>query len=283
MNTPHTAGGVGEVRTGMTRSRQGARVSTRGTGGVPGAGPAAGTQAPPGGEIVHVVDTMVTSEWKPKCVLCAGADSGRRTPLEDLLPAGRSRFIATTPRFVAVPTYGCFVPGYLLLIPRPHVLSFGQLTEGALGEAEALVEELAERLRAVYGLPVLGFEYGLATRGVRRIEHAHWHLLPSTADLAGFLDERLAGQSVASLAALPRESSYIAVRGQGAILRVYDVGDALTEDRRIRLRRTVAALDPRIEAGNWDWAENRCAELIRATVADLSTATGTDADQAARR
>ncbi|WP_433466985.1 HIT family protein [Spirillospora sp. CA-128828] len=150
------------------------------------------------------------------CVLCAGADPSRSTPLDGLLPPGRSRFIAVGENLVAVPTYGCFVPGYLLLVPRAHTLSFGQLRTDALEEAQALVEDLAARLQAVYGLPVLAFEYGLAAAGVRRIEHAHWHLLPSTANLAGWLDERLNGEEVGALADLPADRSYIAVRTQQA-------------------------------------------------------------------
>jgi hypothetical protein len=53
--------------------------------------------------------------------------------------------------------------------------------------------------------------------------------------------------------------------------------------RRIRLRRTVAALDPRVDEDAWDWADQRCVELIRATVADLATVAWPRAEQAARR
>ncbi|MEU5885006.1 HIT domain-containing protein [Spirillospora sp. NPDC047279] len=181
--------------------------------------------------------------------------------------------MACTPRFAAVPTYGCFVRGYLLVVPRRHVLAFGQLDPGELAEAQILIDDLVARLKRVYGLPVLGFEYGLAAAGVRRIEHAHWHLVPSPADLAGWLDERLAGRRIGSLVDLPAAASYIAVRTSGAGLRLYDVGhtaDATHEvHSRIRLRRALAALDPRVDDGAWDWAEQRHVELIRATVAEL--------------
>jgi diadenosine tetraphosphate (Ap4A) HIT family hydrolase len=208
--------------------------------------------------------------------LCAGADPDRVTPLAELLPPGRSRFIAATPGFVAVPTYGCFVPGYLLIVPRRHVLSFGRLDQAALAEAQTLIDELAARLQAVYGLPVLGFEYGISTTGVRRIEHAHWHLLPSAADLTGWLADRLTGQSICSLTGVPSGHSYIAVRSQDAALRVFDVAGPMEAHQRIRLRRTVAALDPRVPDDAWDWAEWRRVDLIRATVADLGNSTGAE-------
>jgi diadenosine tetraphosphate (Ap4A) HIT family hydrolase len=135
--------------------------------------------------------------------MCTGADASVRSPLQRLLPTGRSRFIAETPRLIAVPTFGCFVAGYLLIVPRIHTLSFGQLDAETLTEADELIRSLTGRIEAAYGLPVLGFEYGNNQPGGRRIEHAHWHLLPSTAELHGWLDSRLPGRRIESLAGPP--------------------------------------------------------------------------------
>jgi diadenosine tetraphosphate (Ap4A) HIT family hydrolase len=114
-----------------------------------------------------------------------GADPRLTTPLQCLLPEGVSRFIARTSRFVAMPTFGCFVPCYILVVPRSHILSFGLLSHGSLMEADELVTRLCERISAVYQMPVLGFGYGNNLPGGRRVEHAHWHLLPSAADPKG--------------------------------------------------------------------------------------------------
>lgn len=204
--------------------------------------------------------------------MCQGADHRLTTPLQCLLPEGASRFIARSPHFVAMPTFGCFVPGYILIVPRAHVLSFGALSGQSLAEAGELVERLCERISAVYQMPVLGFEYGNNVPGGRRVEHAHWHLLPSAADLAGWLNARLTGHAVDGLGGLPAgtESSYIAVRDQSGRLTVYPFPNETSQ--RIRLRRAVAELDPRVDPSNWDFEDARFPDLIRRTVRDLAAA-----------
>ena len=156
------------------------------------------------------------------------------------------------------------------MVPRVHVLSFGLLSPSLLAEAGQLVDHLYAQIEAVYGMPVLGFEYGNNLPGGRRIEHAHWHLLPSTADLRGWLETRLTGHSIAGLVGLPGEtaSSYIAVRDQRGHMTVYPVPNE--PDQRIRLRRVVAGLDPRVDPGAWDFEGSRFPDLIRRTARDLA-------------
>lgn len=181
--------------------------------------------------------------------------------------------VAETPGLVSMPTLGAFVPGYLLVVPRTHVLAFGQLDAATLAETEGLIAALSARLTAVYDLPILAFEYGLAAPGMRRIEHAHWHLLPTTVDLTGWLASRLSERVVDSLADLPAEDSYIAARGQDGVLRVYGLGPNASQIRhRIRLRQVLAALDPRVDDDAWDWANHGHQDLMIQTVADLTLA-----------
>lgn len=204
------------------------------------------------------------------CALCAGANPAGESALQRLLGPGVSRFIAQSARFVTIPTFGCFTPGYVLIVPRAHVLSFGRLPRHALAEAQELAGAVAARIRRVYQTPVLGFEYGNNMPGGRRIAHAHWHLLPTEADLAGSLAQRMSVQPIGSLAELPcgGDSSYIAVRtqqGQFTLSRVPNQPRQV-----VRLRRLVAELDPRIDAGAWDWASFNYDDLIRQTAKDLT-------------
>lgn len=206
------------------------------------------------------------------CVMCENTDETVCSPLQRLLPPDQSRIVAQTERLVAIPTFGAFVPGYLLVVPRAHALSFGQLNAATLAEAADLIEHLADRLTRIYRMPVLGFEYGNNLPGGRRIEHAHWHLLPSEADLGGWVAANVIGRHITGLTELPgdRGTSYIAVRDQQGRYSVHPVPNEPTQ--RVRLRRVVAELDPRVDPGTWDWDSHVCPDLIRQTVADLSPA-----------
>ena len=205
----------------------------------------------------------------PDCVLCAGADPAKVSPLQRLLLPGQTRFIAQSSSFVAFPTFGCFAPGYVLIVPRAHVLSFGQLDAGMLAEADEVVNSVTIRISRAYHMPVLGFEYGNNMPDGRRVEHAHWHLLPSEADLSGWLERHMTGQAIGSLISLPptADSSYIAVRSQQGQLLCFLIPNQTPQV--VRLRRLVAELDPRVDSGDWDWAASNHDELIRQTVADL--------------
>ena len=204
------------------------------------------------------------------CAMCAGADPARQTPLQRILPPGQSRFIARSEQFAAFPTFGCFTPGYVLIIPRAHVLSFGRLGRQALAEAQQVADTVAARISEVYQMPVLGFEYGNNMPGGRRVAHAHWHLLPTEADLGGWLTRRMDGQLIRSFTELPcgGDSSYIAVRTQQGQLMTFSVPNRPRQA--VRLRRLVAELDPRIDATAWDWASSNHDDLIRQTAADLA-------------
>jgi diadenosine tetraphosphate (Ap4A) HIT family hydrolase len=205
------------------------------------------------------------------CDLCASIDPAVACcALERHLRSGQHRVVAATASAAAVPTIGAFVPGYLLVVPRRHVLALGQLPPPELRDFEHLTHRLAARLARTYAMPILGFEYGLNITGERRVEHAHLHLVPTSADLGGWLTERLNGFRIPGLTSLParRDGSYIAVLQAGAGVHVYPVPSNASP--RIRLREAVAALDPRVSPGAWDWQASPFPGLMRQTIDDLA-------------
>lgn len=206
----------------------------------------------------------------PDCDLCqAVSPTLPECALQRHMRPGQQRIVATSRHAAAIPTIGAFVPGYLLVVPHRHVLALGQLPDDELEDLEAFTRHAAERLHRVYHQPVLAFEYGLNVPAGRRIGHGHLHLLPTTADLAGWLAERLPGHKIDSFTELPRsdDTSYIAVRDQTGATVCHPVPNDASP--RLRLREIVARLDPRIPDDAWDWQSHPCPEKIRRTIDDL--------------
>jgi len=114
-----------------------------------------------------------------ECCFCAEL-SGARTAFHDLYPHIKSRVVFATPNFVVLPSLGQIAPGHLLLVPRAHVASFGELDPARRGEALVLYSALREELAERYA-PVVSFEHGSPTGSVVGgcgIVHAHIHFVP---------------------------------------------------------------------------------------------------------
>jgi len=81
--------------------------------------------------------------------------------------------------FVLFPTLGCFVPGYSLLVPRMHVLSFAESVHRDRAGTVSAFEQAKRLIQDAFG-PVIVAEHGAATcsTGASCVDHAHLHLIP---------------------------------------------------------------------------------------------------------
>ena len=112
------------------------------------------------------------------CRLCLGSDLRVGQPWNDPL--------FETQNFVALPTIGALVEGWILLVPKHHFISFGALPESMLNEMQTFKEFLCSVVKACYGT-VIAFEHGPSTdrRAVGcGVDHAHLHLAPISFDLS---------------------------------------------------------------------------------------------------
>jgi len=113
------------------------------------------------------------------CCFCAEL-AGERTEVHDVYPQLASRLVLETDRFVAMPSLGQLAPGHLLLVPREHVTSFGELDADTRREAQDLYYRLRVGLSRRFS-PVVSFEHGSppgASSGGCGIVHAHVHFVP---------------------------------------------------------------------------------------------------------
>jgi ATP adenylyltransferase len=87
--------------------------------------------------------------------------------------------------FVAIPSLGSLVEGWLLVVPRQHLISSGAIAPDLRNEFATFKQEVSARLSSVYG-DICAFEHGPC--GPSRevgcgVDHAHVHLVPLGFDL----------------------------------------------------------------------------------------------------
>lgn len=105
------------------------------------------------------------------------------------------RILWETEHFLVVPSKGGFVPGWLMLIPKMHVLSMAQLPSSLSIEFEALFAEVCYQLQCAFGVAT-AFEHGASQPNTTfgcGIDHAHLHVvpLPRHLDLKAIAEEAL--------------------------------------------------------------------------------------------
>lgn len=109
-------------------------------------------------------------------------------------PSAWDRPIWESDNFVAIPSLGPIVEGWLLVVPREHVVCLGALDEDLFTELIDFKNQVRGRLENRYG-SVAQFEHGPAKEGLEvgcTVDHAHLHLVPTEVDLASGASEELA-------------------------------------------------------------------------------------------
>lgn len=163
--------------------------------------------------------------------------------------------------FVVIPGLGPQSDVYLLVIPRLHVYSIGQLPSDLINRLEDLVGHIEDALAPVFG-PTAVFEHGSCDADSRKgacIDHAHLHVLSTELPLALTVATRDDLASVSGLHDLSRfrETPYVFVRdrlnGQFA--------GAVTSATGQHVRRIFAELNGRPD--NWDYEVLPETERIR--------------------
>ena len=95
-------------------------------------------------------------------------------------PKPCNTIVAQTDSFVALPSQGSLVPGWLLVIPRRPLINLAQLWPRERDELNLFVARLHDRL-AVFPGRVFEFEHGARTIGSATgcgVDQAHLHVVP---------------------------------------------------------------------------------------------------------
>jgi ATP adenylyltransferase len=120
---------------------------------------------------MHRSDPVSRFQWITR------SNPGYKKPAYDVI-------VEQTDHFVALPTLGSLVAGWLLLIPRRRVPSMAFLTNVESQELALTAERLTSRLKE-FDRPVFQFEHGATTGSELAcgVDHAHLHLVPLGFDL----------------------------------------------------------------------------------------------------
>ncbi len=92
----------------------------------------------------------------------------------------REQVIETSNVGLAVPSLGAFIDGWLLIVPKRHMLSLAEMSRDECEQFKDFATHVRQRLEQMYG-PAVEFEHGSA--GSSRsagcgVDHAHSHLVP---------------------------------------------------------------------------------------------------------
>ncbi len=99
-------------------------------------------------------------------------------------PGDNDRIVYMSDNFFVLATVGQFVTGYLLIIPKRHIMSNAELTSAELAEFKEVLEDVEYLLRFTYdcGL-ILVWENGSGRTGKAKakdsVVHSHVHVVPS--------------------------------------------------------------------------------------------------------
>lgn len=176
-----------------------------------------------------------------------------------------------TPRFVVIPGVGAVCDGYVLIVPKEHVLSFGHLDADHDAELTGLLDDLGGYLHEQFGEPITAFEHGAESfrnRGGSCTDHAHMHVMPMgrridlLGPLANDFEVRRAAEFLPALRdqVKTRRRPYLWLRGGDGSMWICDAPNALSQ----YIRRII--VDQLGRSGEWDWAVFTGVEHLRATI-----------------
>lgn len=187
------------------------------------------------------------------------------------------RVIAESESFVAFPSLGSMVAGWLLIVPRRPVMSLRGLSASEMQELEKFSADMVKRVRAFPGEAYL-FEHGNCTPGGLTgcgVDQAHLHIVPLEFDLieaaSEWIDSAVSWTEHLNAdgfsAVIPAKGEYVSVwrprDGRG-------LSGTMTEPRSQWIRRVIAEKLGRDEA--WDYKAHPDVQNLLRTVEVMTTA-----------
>lgn len=211
-----------------------------------------------------------TKKECPYCIEFASNPTGRK--FSEL-----NRILYQSDNFVVMPTVGEFIKGYLLIIPREHVVSLAELSPELREEFFEVLNDVVFMLKLTYPInDVLVWENGTGNGGIGKakssIVHAHVHVAPSqlTADkiqeLSGFPLTKISCEELS----LYGKYSYLLVKGDSDDeWWINDNPDLYIPRQYVR---QLISDEYGFDGDTWNWRTNPFLNLLTATCYDIQKA-----------
>lgn len=181
--------------------------------------------------------------------------------------------------FYVVPTYGEFVKGYLLIIPKKHIMSMAELKPDTFKEFMTVLQDIIYLLKLTYKFEkFLIWENGTSNLGFGKeknsIVHAHTHVVPSnlTAD-------KIENISKIKFAKIPNDAllehglySYLLIR-DGQNWRIHSDPKTYYPSQYIR---QILATAYNLPENHWNWKKYSYFDLMLETSEDILLALRTN-------
>lgn len=126
----------------------------------------------------EVFDSKGGKATKDNCFICKLAQGN---------PVREEHILYETENFLAVPGLGAFYDGYVMIVPKSHIMSFAELEEEKFEEMLQVINDIRFILESVYQKKIFVFECGSGKGGEGKHEtsivHAHIHFAPTDMDV----------------------------------------------------------------------------------------------------
>lgn len=177
-----------------------------------------------------------------------------------------SRIIWENDNFAILPTLGCFIEGYLLIITKRHVSSLSELKVNNLLELTTIINKVYSIMNNYYGGCIF-FEHGsvssCTTGGGACVDHAHLHIIPRDISLINGIKNKFQVNSISSLLDLSKNAKKgISYMFFSLPNKHFFMCDALSVES--QFLRKIAAKEVGMD-DYWNWAKHPMCKNIRET------------------
>ncbi len=125
----------------------------------------------------HIQNNKSLISEEHECVFCM---------LMEGQPIHEQEYIYESENYLVIPGSGAFYNGYLMVIPKKHILSFSELNSIELEELFTVIEDIKLILSRMYNKDILFWENGSGQiesgKAKNSIVHAHGHFMPINSD-----------------------------------------------------------------------------------------------------